>query len=123
MKGKVFSGNKKGKKFVNLPWVKKQIKEKLGFEPYIGTLNLRLLNEKNIIKLSKTKGITIIPRKGYVRGKCFKALVEKKIEGAVVFPNVQGYLNNVLEVLAPVNLRNTLGLKDGDTVEIIIKFE
>ena len=49
--GTVFSGEGNGKKFVDLPWVKQQIEEKLGFSPYLGTLNLRL-TEKDAEKRS-----------------------------------------------------------------------
>ena len=50
LQGKVISGSNQGKKFVNLPWVKKQIKLKLGFDPYLGTLNLHICEEKNLIE-------------------------------------------------------------------------
>ena len=43
--GRVFTGQGEGKKYVSLSWVKHQIKEKLGFDPYPGTLNLRLDEE------------------------------------------------------------------------------
>ncbi|MHC3129283.1 MAG: CTP-dependent riboflavin kinase [Candidatus Bathyarchaeota archaeon] len=123
LKGKVFSGNKRGKQFVNLPWVKKQINEKLGFNAYIGTLNLRLPNEAGVNELREANGIKIIPEKGDYEGKCFKALVSKKVEGAVVLPDVPEYPTNILEIIAPVNLRKTLGLKDGVEIEITITIE
>ena len=123
LKGKVFSGSKRGKHFVNLPWVKKQINAKLGFNPYIGTLNLRMSNEMDIHDLRKANGIKIKPEKGYYEGKCFKALVMKKVEGAVVLPDVPEYPSDLLEILAPVNLRKTLGLKDGDIVEVTIRIK
>jgi len=123
LKGKVFSGNKRGKQFVNLPWVKKQINKKLGFNPYIGTLNLRLPNEAGVNELREANGIKIIPEKGYYEGKCFKALVSKKVEGAVVLPDVPEYPTNILEIIAPVNLRKTLGLKDGVEIEVTIRIE
>ena len=123
LKGKVFSGTKKGETYVNLPWVKKQVKEKLGFNPFAGTLNLCLSNPSGINKLNKADGITITPKKGYYTGKCFKALVNKKIEGAVVLPDVPDYPNNILEILAPVNLRKALSIKDGDNVEVTVTLE
>jgi riboflavin kinase len=123
VKGKVFSSNKRGTKFVKLSWVKKQINEKMGFNPYLGTLNLQLTNETDIKRLRKMNGIKIIPEKGYYEGKCFKALIKGKVEGAVVLPDVPGYPTDVLEVLAPINLRENLGLKDGVEIEVIITLE
>jgi riboflavin kinase len=121
--GKVFGSNKRGTKFVKLSWVKKQINEKMGFIPYLGTLNLRLTNETDIKKLRKMNGIKIIPEKGYCEGKCFKALVKGKVKGAVVLPDVPEYPTDVLEVLAPINLRENLELKDGVEIEVIIILE
>jgi CTP-dependent riboflavin kinase len=123
VKGKIFSSSKRGKQFVNLSWVKKQINEKLGFNPYPGTLNLRLKNETGINKLRKANGITITPEKGYCEGKCFKALIMGKVKGAVVLPDVPKYPTDVLEILAPVNLRENFGLKDGAEIKVKIKIE
>jgi len=123
LKGNVFSGNKQGSLFVNLPWVKKQIKEKLGFNPYIGTLNLRLPNKTALDRLREADGIIIVPEKGYFDGKCFKVLVNEKVEGAVVLPDIPDYPPDLLEVLAPVNLRKTFGLKDGMEVKVFIRIE
>ena len=123
LKGNVFSGNKKGKLFVSLPWVKKQMNEKLGFNPYAGTLNLRLPNKTDLNRLREANGITIMPEKGYSEGKCFKALVNGKVRGAVVLPDVPDYPPDLLEVLAPVNLRKKFGLKDGREVEVTVKIE
>ena len=122
-KGKVISGSGRGKHFVNLPWVKKQINTKLGFNPYLGTLNLRLSNERHNIGLRNAKGIIIKPDVGYYEGKCFRALVMKKIEGAVVLPIVPNYPSDLLEIIAPVSLRETLGLTDGMTVKVTITLE
>ena len=123
LKGKVFSGGKRGRLFVDLPWVKKQINEKLGFNPYIGTLNLRLPNKTVLDRLREADGIIIVPEKGYFEGKCFKALVNGKIEGAVVLPDVPDYPPDLLEILAPVNLRKKFGLKDGMVVEVSIRIK
>jgi len=123
LKGNVFSGHKRGRLFVDLPWVKKQINEKLGFNPYIGTLNLQLPNKTALNRLREADGIKIVPKKGYFEGKCFKALVNEKIEGAVVLPDVPDYPPDLLEVLAPVNLRKTFELKDGMEVKISIRIE
>lgn len=123
LKGNVFSGNKRGKLFVDLLWVKKQINEKLGFNPYIGTLNLHLTNKTALDRLHEADGIIIVPQEGYSEGKCFKALVNGKVEGAVVLPDVPDYPSDLLEVLAPVNLREMFGLKDGMEVKVTVRIE
>ncbi|MEM3712744.1 MAG: DUF120 domain-containing protein [Thermoproteota archaeon] len=42
------------------------------------------------------------------------------MKGAVVIPRVPSYPKDMLEIIAPVNLRETLGLKDGDEIEVTV---
>ncbi|MFQ6068264.1 MAG: DUF120 domain-containing protein [Candidatus Bathyarchaeia archaeon] len=122
-KGRVFTGEGVGNQFVRVVWARKQIKEKLGFDPYLGTLNIRLSERKaKLLKktLENLKGIEIIPAKGFFRARCFNALIMNKIKGAIVIPEKPGYPSNVLEIIAPIYLREALSLKDNDDVEIMI---
>ena len=124
LNGRVLSGGGTGSLFVNLPWAKKQFKEKLGFNPYPGTLNLQLPPGTNVKELrDATKGIKIKSPEGFHEGRCFKALIMEKLLGAVVVPDIPGYPHDLLEILAPVNLRETLGLKDGMEIEVIVWLE
>jgi len=119
LEGEVFSGKGEGAEFTKLPWVRKQIKEKLGFTPYLGTLNIRLTERSVILKnlLKNAQGIEITPAEGFHRGVCFKAYL-MGLECAVVIPEVQDYPENTLEVVAPTKLREHLKLKDGSIIEI-----
>ena len=119
LEGEVFSGKGEGTEFTKLPWVRKQIKEKLGFTPYLGTLNIRLTERSVILKnlLKNAQGIEITPAEGFHRGVCFKAYL-MGLECAVVIPEVQDYPENTLEVVAPTKLREHLKLKDGSIIEI-----
>jgi riboflavin kinase len=119
--GKVFSGEGSGKKYLSLPWVKKQIEEKLGFTPYLGTLNLKLTKE-DVIKrkfLKKTQLDSICPTEGYCVGLLYKAQINNK-DCAVVIPQVKNYPENVLEIIAALNLREELKVKDGDVVSLSV---
>jgi len=121
LKGRVSSGGGTGSLFVNLPWAKKQFKNKLGFKPYSGTLNLQLSPGNDVKALrNTTKGIEIKAPEGFHEGRCFKALIMGKHLGAVVVPDVPRYPNDLLEILAPVNLRETLELKDGVEIEVVV---
>lgn len=122
VKGKIFSGKGEGAEFLKLRWVRKQIKEKLGFTPNPGTLNIKLSGEYPDTKdlLKRMKGIVIMPINGFCRGKCFRACVMDDVECAIVIPEVEGYPEDLMEIVAPVNLREKLELKDGDTIEVKI---
>ena len=124
LKGKVFSGKSEGAKFVALPWVEKQIVEKLGFVPYPGTLNIRLTNESGRLMetFQTVKPIEISPAQGFYSGKCFNALLMDTVECVIVIPEIAGYPKDVLEVVASIRLRDKLHLKDGDMVEVTITF-
>lgn len=119
--GKVFSGKGGGKKFLELQWVKRQINAIIGFTPYAGTLNIQLSdkNAEHRKLLENAASLTIRPAEGYSRGKLFKAAIGT-VECAIVIPEVAGYPANVLEIIAPVNLREKLKLADGDEVTVTV---
>ena len=122
IKGTLISGKGEGKYFTQLPWARKQFIAKLGFDPHPGTLNLKLESTEDLEKwrmLKKEPGIEIKPEsKNYCVGYCFEALIEGKIEGAVVIPKVESYESDLLEIISPVNLRASLNLGDGDIVNV-----
>lgn len=117
--GTVFSGKGEGKKFICLPWVKSQIKEKLGFSPYAGTLNIRLNSESigKKIFLGNKGAIWIDPQTGYCPGVVFKAHIGN-LDVAIVVPKIPNYPSDVLEVIASVYLRERLKLADGCEVAV-----
>jgi riboflavin kinase len=120
LKGTVISGSGEGAKFVKLSWVKRQIAEKLGFTPYLGTLNIKL-SEDDVKKreiMVKAKSIEISPAANFHSGKCYRASLKNYAECAVIVPSVPNYPEDVLEIVAPTNLRKELGLKDGNQIEI-----
>ena len=121
LSGKVLSGGGEGKRFLDLPWVKRQILETLGFIPYSGTLNLRLSEEsvKGRKLLEKAHSIRVCPAEGYCNGVLIKASIGI-LECAIVVPEIAGYPKDVLEIIASVNLREKLQLKDGGEVTVTV---
>jgi riboflavin kinase len=121
-KGTVFSSNGEGQKFISLPWVKRQIQEKLGFTPYPGTLNIRLTKESVRQKklLKKAEKFEISPEKGY----CTGILIEAHMEGlkcGIVLPQIPSYPQDVFEVVAAWNLRERFKIKDGSEVRVTVR--
>jgi riboflavin kinase len=124
--GVLFTGEGKASQFVEIPWARSQIEEKLGFKPYAGTLNISLSKEEaNRLRqiLRKSKGITIVPPAGFHSATCFHTTIMRRARGAIVTPHAPNYPPNVLEIVAPVNLREALALKDGDHVELTITLD
>jgi len=118
----VFSGKGEGAKFIELPWVRKQITEKLGFTPHPGTLNIKLTRESLKLRtlLGKIGAIEISPAAGFHRGRCFKAYLINNLKCAVVIPETPNYPRDIIELIAPINLREKLQLRDGDYVQVKI---
>jgi riboflavin kinase len=121
LKGTVFSGRGEGAKFINLPWVRRQIQEQLGFFPYPGTLNMRLTEESIRTKtfLTKAAGLKIIPSPGYYSGKLFRARI-MNVECAVIIPQVPGYSKNTIELVSSASLKEKLDLVDGSICEVSV---
>jgi riboflavin kinase, archaea type len=119
--GKVTSGEGNGRKFLQLPWVIRQLEEKLGYTPYFGTLNLALSAESARQKkfLARAGALQICPAEGYCAGLVFPASISG-LECSIVLPQVEGYSERLLELVAPVYLRGTLNLKDGDEVSVTV---
>lgn len=98
------------------------IQEYLGFEPYPGTLNVRVLFPKTVFDALCNVRPVIIP--GFTKGgrtfgdvKAYRVRIDG-VEGAVVVPSRTVHPPKIAEIIAPVNLREKLGLKDGDRVRI-----
>jgi len=126
VRGKVAAGTGDGRKFVNLPWFKRQVMEIFNFEPYPGTLNVMLKEEYSKILssiLNENRGFKIIPEDGYSSGFLYRAFIGFRVMGAIVKPSIPDYPESILEIIAPVCLRESLGLNDGDEIDVAIFFE
>jgi len=68
----------------------------------------------------KSKGTEILPATGFCHGRFFEAYLKDNLKCAVVIPEVANYPEDIIEIIASVNLRERLQLKDGDDIEIKI---
>jgi riboflavin kinase len=123
IKGKIFTDLGQGAGFTSIPWVREEFIKRVGVDPYPGTLNIKVEDEETlqlVACLRGLSGITIPPgQEGFCSAKCFKVTLEG-ISGAVVFPEVAEYPLEKFEMIFPVNIKETLGVQDGDilTVEV-----
>ena len=65
-----------------------------------------------------TKGIAIEPPSGFCAAKCFAVLIAGRIEGAAILPDIADYPADKLELVAPIDVRRELHLRDGDRVSL-----
>jgi len=124
LEGVLFSGIGEGAWYVSQVGYRRQFMEKLGFEPFPGTLNLRLEREyeDERKRLEASPPILIDGFQDGTRSfgsvKCYKAKINGKEDGALISAIRTHYAGDVIELIAPNNLRAKLGLKDGDSVRV-----
>jgi len=56
----------------------------------------------------------------FCSAKCYPVLIGGKLKGAIVFPLVEGYSENKMELIASQNIKKALSAKAGDDLEVEI---
>jgi riboflavin kinase len=120
--GQVVSGVGEGSYYVGQKGYRQQFKRELGFDPYPGTFDVKL--DKASLELRATLmelpgrqiGGFSIPKRTFGPVKCFPAVLKGK-KVALILPSRSHY-SDVIELIAPKNLRRGLKLADGDTVKV-----
>jgi len=121
LEGTVASGLGIGARFTSLAWVADAFEARLGFRPHPGTFNLRMEGASWEVarrRLASAPGIEIPPAQGFCAARCFRVLLEGRVAGAALFPDVPDYPADKLEVVAPVSVVEALGLRDGGRVKL-----
>jgi riboflavin kinase, archaea type len=125
--GSVVSGMGEGAYYMSLDGYRKQFKEKLGYEPYAGTLNVRLTEQTFMNarrELGKHPSIFI---DGFSDGtrtygwvKCYKATINGRApdKAAVLVLERTHYDDSMLEVISPVSIKQARGIKNGDKIKV-----
>jgi riboflavin kinase len=123
--GTIIDGLGEGKFYLSQEGYRAQIKEKLGFDPYPGTLNVKLdIWESR--KRQRLLALEPVLIKGFEKdGRRFGDLFAYKsmvgdIECAVVVPLRTHHGADILEIASPVRLREQLSKKAGDNIRILI---
>jgi riboflavin kinase len=125
LRGKVEDGLGEGRYYLSLEGYRKQIKEKLGFIPFPGTLNVRLRKEdlwKRSYILS-SEPIVIAgfrdEKRSYGDLYAYRCRIKDR-ECALIVPLRTHHGPEVLEIIAQDELKRTLGILQGSEVEITL---
>lgn len=122
LSGKVQSGLGEGRYYISRKFYIIQFQQKLGFIPYLGTLNVRILPsyESPLRRLRSSPGIHIegfeTEDRTFGPVKVFNATMNGE-KCAVIFPERSVY-TDIMEVISDKYLRGTFDLQDGDSVSI-----
>ncbi len=125
LEGVLFTGLGEGAYYVSKEGYRKQFIEKLGFDPYPGTLNLKLTTDYDIKTRSELEAYPAVELQGFENEsrsfgsvKCYPAIINNKVKGALMTALRTHYDASVVEIVAPIYLRSRLKLKDGQKIKV-----
>ncbi|MDH7563909.1 MAG: DUF120 domain-containing protein [Candidatus Bathyarchaeota archaeon] len=125
LEGVVFTGLGEGAYYTSNEHYRKQFIEKLGFDPYPGTLNLKLTTDYDVKTRSELEAYPAVEIEGFQMQersfgpvRCYPAIIQNTVKGAIVTALRSHYDNSVVEVISPLPLRKHLKLKDGHKVKV-----
>ncbi|MDP9287814.1 MAG: DUF120 domain-containing protein [Thermoproteota archaeon] len=125
--GRVVSGMGEGAYYMSLGGYRKQFYEKLGYEPYPGTLNVKLVDKifrDSRREIGKYPSIFIDgfsdTKRTYGWAKCYLAHINDGAirNAAVLVLERTHYDESMLEIIAPVSIKDTVGIHNGDKIKI-----
>ncbi len=125
--GRLATGIGQGKHFTRLEWAQRQFVERLGIDPYPGTVNVIIDEAASLAvwdRLKATPGVLIEnPNDGPhdCDARCYPVEIEGRFDAAIVLPEVDGYGRDVIEMICAVGIRNALGIADGDRLSVTIR--
>lgn len=126
--GALVSGSGEGHYYVSQEEYFLQFHEKLGFRPFLGTLNVRLRNIHDIKTKDEMERMKPIIVKGFKKEnrafgdiRCYHCVINRRVKGAIVIPERSHHPVDVVEIIAPVFLRKNLSLKDNDYVHVEVR--
>jgi len=122
--GAIVTGLGRAAGFTEIHWARVAFSELLGCNPFPGTVNVILSSEKDLKTWGRVKSLPgkllKPPNADWCNSLCYRAKISGRIAAAIVLPDVKDYPVDQLELVASVNVREALSLKDGDAVEIEI---
>lgn len=125
--GRLATGIGQGEHFTRLDWARTQFKDRLGIDPYPGTVNVIVDDPDTMpvwVRVKRAPGIRIEnPGDGPhdCDARCYRVTIAGRIDGAIVVPEIDGYPPAQIEIIADIGVREALGIEDGDPVEIVLK--
>jgi riboflavin kinase len=128
--GILVSGMGEGKYYMSLEGYRKQFEKKIGYIPYPGTLNIKIIDSLSLENREKIEcfrcqfidGFSDSERTyGWV--KCYPTTLNgnENIQSDLLILERTHHDKNMLEIIAPVNIKQVLHLKNGDNVKVTLQ--
>lgn len=126
--GKIVRGRDEGRAFLSLPGYREGIKKTVGFEPYLGTLNVEIPDSQIEKRVSLRERRGLILEGFHYEGKTY-GMVEfyrckvNGLDGALIFPSRTHHGLKILEIISPYDLKKTLNLREGSEVKVEVSLK
>ena len=131
LRGAVTGGMGEGRHYITLPGYAEQFRERLGYDPFPGTLNVDL-TEESVRRRGEMAGIDAVPidawegeDRTYGAATCYGVTLvagdERYEEVHAIVPDRTHHDDDQLELIAPDRLRDALDLDDDDQVEVRVE--
>jgi riboflavin kinase len=125
IEGSIVTGLGEGAYYVDV--YSSKLKSALGFKPYLGTLNVKITDDESRKAIGRMKNTPPLVLSGFThKGRtfgdviCYRVKVNREIEAAVVIAQRTHHSEEILEVVASVNIRDALNLDDEDTITLTV---
>jgi len=123
--GRVISGSGRGADFTQLAWVREQFLQYGGVDPFPGTLNLIVATDMERETWRQLQGRggrrMTAPADDACAATLFPVRIADSISGAIVRPEIGGYPADQVEIVAATDLRQYLGLANGDIITVALQ--
>lgn len=130
LSGEVTTGMGKAQEFLSLPGYVAQFKERLGYEPYPGTLNVTLTGDLDSrLRVATFDSVPIdsweLDDQSFGGAECYPChlatrTTETYDDAYILVPDRTDHADDKLELVAPDRLRDRLDLTDGDELVITL---
>jgi len=125
IEGRLVTGLGEGAYYVDV--YASKLREALGFKPHLGTLNVKVTDDDSRRAIGRMKNtpplvVTGFRHKGRTFGDviCYRVRVNNEIEAAVVMAQRTHHSEDILEVVAPVDIRKTLNVEDDSKITLTV---
>ena len=127
IKGTLISGMGEGAYYMGLKGYTKQFKSKIGYVPFPGTLNVKIvqkIHQEAIKQFVNLNGININSfsdgKRTYGWVKCFPAKINNSVDCNLILLERTHHDNSVVELISKLSLRKSAKLKEGSKISIKI---
>lgn len=114
LEGHLVDGLGRAADFTRLDWVRRQLIELVGIDPFPGTLNLTLGDDMNLTRWRQWRsmpGYVLEPADpAFCRARCYPVQVAGCVPAAVLLPEVTDYPEDKVELVAALPIRQYLSL-------------